>query len=469
MYAILDIETTGGKYNEEGITEIAIYKHNGHEVVDKFVSLINPERAIQPFVVNLTGINNDMLRTAPKFYEVAKRIVEITSDCVLVAHNANFDYRILRTEFSRLGYEFNRKSICTVEVSKKLIPGMPSYSLGKLMHNLGIPISKRHRAEGDAAATTKLFEILLHKDVQKSILHKSLRENPKRHLDNKLIRLMDNLPSSTGVYYFHNSKGTIIYIGKSNNIKKRVNQHFTSETSKARQIQREIEVITFELTGNELFALLKENQAIKTHQPKYNRALKRNSNLSKQVFSHALYSFKDENGYICLKILPADFDKQPITTFTNLAQAKRILQNITDNHNLCQKLNGLHKTQGGCFNFSIEKCGGACLKKELPESYNLRVEEVIRKYSFPGGNLLVINKGRKTGEKSVLWIENGCFRGMGYCDLNHQINNREILEKIIDPMENNKDARHIIQSFLRQNGHAKIVDLQLPYAEKWSS
>src|SRR5690606_6402973 len=225
MYAILDIETTGGKYNEEGITEIAIYKHNGHEVVDKFVSLINPERAIQPFVVNLTGINNDMLRTAPKFYEVAKRIVEITSDCVLVAHNANFDYRILRTEFSRLGYEFNRKSICTVEVSKKLIPGMPSYSLGKLMHNLGIPISKRHRAEGDAAATTKLFEILLHKDVQKSILHKSLRENPKRHLDNKLIRLMDNLPSSTGVYYFHNSKGTIIYIGKSNNIKKRVNQH----------------------------------------------------------------------------------------------------------------------------------------------------------------------------------------------------------------------------------------------------
>src|SRR5699024_3475269 len=140
MYAILDIETTGGKYNEEGITEIAIYKYDGREVVDQFISLINPERSIQPFVVGLTGINSEMLRGAPKFYEVAKRIVEITEDCVLVAHNAKFDYRILRTEFSRLGYEFERKSICTVEVSKKLIPGMPSYSLGKLMYNLGIPV-----------------------------------------------------------------------------------------------------------------------------------------------------------------------------------------------------------------------------------------------------------------------------------------------------------------------------------------
>ena len=99
MYAILDIETTGGQYNEEGITEIAIYKFDGHQVTDKFISLINPERAIQPFVANLTGINNNMLRNAPKFYEVAKRIVEITDGCILVAHNAQFDYRILRTEF----------------------------------------------------------------------------------------------------------------------------------------------------------------------------------------------------------------------------------------------------------------------------------------------------------------------------------------------------------------------------------
>ncbi|MCB0424738.1 MAG: 3'-5' exonuclease, partial [Mangrovimonas sp.] len=160
MYAILDIETTGGKYNEEGITEIAIYKFDGHKVVDQFISLVNPERKIQEFVVNLTGINNNMLRNAPKFYEVAKRIVEITEDCIIVAHNAKFDYRILRTEFKRLGFDFKRRSLCTVELSKELIPGQPSYSLGKLSRALGIPVSDRHRASGDAMATMKLFKML---------------------------------------------------------------------------------------------------------------------------------------------------------------------------------------------------------------------------------------------------------------------------------------------------------------------
>src|SRR6056297_1817415 len=175
MYAILDIESTGGKYNEEGITEIAIYKFDGHEVVDKFCSLINPERKIQAFVVKLTGINQEMLRFAPKFHEVAKRIVEITEDCIIVAHNAKFDYRILRTEFSRLGFDYQRQSLCTVELSKKLIPDMPSYSLGKLTKSLGIPMSKRHRAEGDAQATVALLKILLDKDGDKNILKDHIR------------------------------------------------------------------------------------------------------------------------------------------------------------------------------------------------------------------------------------------------------------------------------------------------------
>ena len=152
MYAILDIETTGGKYNEEGITEIAIYKYDGHEIVDQFISLINPEREIQPFVVNLTGINSNMLRSAPKFYEVAKRIVEITEGCILVAHNAQFDYRILCMEFRRLGFEYERPTLCTVELAKDLIPNQPSYSLGKLVRSLGIPVADRHRASGDATA-----------------------------------------------------------------------------------------------------------------------------------------------------------------------------------------------------------------------------------------------------------------------------------------------------------------------------
>jgi DNA polymerase-3 subunit epsilon len=234
MYAIVDIETTGGKFNEEGITEIAIYRHDGFLITDQFCSLVNPERPIQAFVVSLTGINNTMLRQAPKFYEVAKRIVEITEDAVLVAHNAQFDYRILRTEFERLGYDFQRKTLCTVELSKKLLPGHASYSLGKLVRALGIPISDRHRAQGDAQATVKLFQLLLDRDVEKNIVQSSIRLDPKKQIEPKLLELIDQAPTETGVYYLRNQEGKLIYIGKSKNIKKRLTQHFTGQDRKSK-------------------------------------------------------------------------------------------------------------------------------------------------------------------------------------------------------------------------------------------
>ena len=204
MYAILDIETTGGKFNEEGITEIAIHKFDGQKVVDKFISLVNPERDIQPFVVKLTGINSKMLRTAPKFYEVAKRIIEITEDTVIVAHNAQFDYRILRTEFRRLGYNFERKTLCTVDLSKLLLPDAESYSLGKLVRSLGIPVSDRHRANGDALATIKLFKLLLAKDSEKIIIKDTIRKETQGELSEKQLDIVRDLPNKTGVFYMHN-------------------------------------------------------------------------------------------------------------------------------------------------------------------------------------------------------------------------------------------------------------------------
>jgi DNA polymerase-3 subunit epsilon len=446
MYAILDIETTGGKYNEEGITEIAIYKYDGHQVVDQFISLVNPEQPIQPFVVGLTGINNEMLRNAPKFYEVAKRVVEITENCILVAHNAKFDYRILRTEFSRLGFEFERKSLCTVELSKKLIPDMPSYSLGKLVKSLGIPLSSRHRASGDAQATVKLFKMLLDKDLDKEILKDSVRLEPKRSLDTRLIYILEGLPSSTGIYYFHNEDGDIIYIGKSRNIKKR-------DHPKSRQIQLETNSVTYEPTGNELIALLRENAEIKKNKPKYNRALK------KDIFKYALYEFTDENGYINLKIGKASRNKHSITTFTNLSAARNAVESWIEKYNLCRKFTSLESGEGPCFNYTIKSCLGACVGEESPEEYNLRVRELIGKYSYKNQNLLVIGQGREVDEKSALLVEDGEFRGVGYFNLNHQINNLEIVRSIITPMNNDRDAQHIIQSYLRRNNKLKIIAL----------
>ena len=131
-YAIVDIETTGGSPKSSKITEIAIYKHDGKEVIDEFVTLINPEMPIPPFIVNLTGINDEMVKDSPKFYEIAKDIVEFTKDCVFVAHNVGFDYGIIRHEFRSLGFDYRRPHLCTVRASRYVIPGHDSYSLGKL-------------------------------------------------------------------------------------------------------------------------------------------------------------------------------------------------------------------------------------------------------------------------------------------------------------------------------------------------
>ncbi|QNJ99220.1 exonuclease domain-containing protein [Constantimarinum furrinae] len=453
MYAILDIETTGGKFNEEGITEIAIYKFDGHKVVDQFSSLINPERSIQPFVVNLTGINNEMLRNAPKFYEVAKRIIEITNDCILVAHNAKFDNRILTTEFDRLGYEFEKDTLCTVELAKKLLPDLPSYSLGKLVRSLGIPLSDRHRAQGDAKATVSLFKLLLSKDSTKEIVKKLVRKDPKRQLEPKLLDIIEHAPAETGVYYMHREDGSIIYIGKSKNIKKRLTQHFTSDSRKSKKIQLEVVEVTFELTGNDLIAQLKECEEIKRNKPNYNRALRGT------VFRYQLSSFVDQNGYINLSIEKANSKKQAITTFTNYQQAKSSLYRITEEHQLCQKLNGLYKTESSCFLFGLKDCYGACIELEPVEEYNDRVQSFLEKYSYENNHMLIIDKGRDIDERSVVLIENGVYKGYGFYNLNFQINNIDILRSIITPMQNNRDAQHIIQNYLRKNKVLKIVNL----------
>ena len=284
MYAVLDIETTGGKYNEEGITEIAIYRFDGHDVTDQFISLVNPEKPIQDFVVKLTGINNKMLRNAPKFFEVAKRVIEITKDCVLVAHNAEFDSRILRTEFKRLGYDYQMNSLCTVELSRKLIPDEDSYSLGKLCKSLGIPMSNRHRASGDALATVQLFKLLLEKDNDKSIVQQTIKYFDKRDIKDKLNSILDKLPEKMGVFYVHDDNGKVIFVGRGKNLKSEVNRLFLKDSKRAQKIQERVQSVSYQLTGNDLFTRLIYNIELETLQPKYNFSKRRKLNL--EDFAH---------------------------------------------------------------------------------------------------------------------------------------------------------------------------------------
>jgi DNA polymerase-3 subunit epsilon len=252
----------------------------------------------------------------------------------------------------------------------------------------------------------------------------------------------------------HDDDGEIIYVGKSKNIRKRLNQHFTSESVKSREMQNEVYAVTYEATGNELVALLKENQEIKKLKPKYNRALKRS------VFNYGLYQTYDDNGYLKLYYSKNQTKKTPITTFTNKNQARSFMDRIIEEFGLCLNLTGISNSDSACFNYSIKKCFGACVSEESPEVYNKRIQAIIDKYSFSNQNMIVVDRGRETSEKSALLIENGVFMGVGYFDLNHQISHPDIIRSIITPMENDRDAQHIIQSYMRRNKRLKIVKLQ---------
>lgn len=173
MYSIIDIETTGGSPKTEKVTEIAVYIHDGTRVVNEYASLVNPEKSIPAFITGLTGITNEMVAGAPKFYEIARELVELTENTIFVAHNAGFDYGFICEEFRQLGYLFKREKLCTVKLSRKLIPGLRSYSLGKLCSELGIDVHNRHRAAGDAMATVRLFEILVDLDIAGKPLYKN--------------------------------------------------------------------------------------------------------------------------------------------------------------------------------------------------------------------------------------------------------------------------------------------------------
>lgn len=452
MYAILDIETTGLQSNKEGITEIAIYKYDGHQIVDQFISLINPGITIQPFVVQLTGINDKMLKNAPKFFEVAKRIIDITKDCVLVAHNASFDYRILRTEFLSLGYDFNQKTLCTLELSKKLLPKQASYSLGKLVQSLGIPITDRHRASGDALATLRLFKLFLDTDFNKVMVDEHIKFEGQKGIAPNLKKLLESAPSTTGVYYMHNEKGKLVYIGKSNNIKKRIQQHFTGTSKKCMKIQTDVFALTYYETGSELIALLKESEEIKINKPIYNRAQR------KSIFQFVLYAEKDENGYLNLKLQKAEGQKKEITSFASLQEAKNSLFSITSHYRLCQKFTGLYQTKKECFQYQIKECDGACIGSVSAEEYNERVQRFIDKSSFEVDSMILHDKGRMSTECSAVLIENGNYKGYAFYDLNSPVYSIENLKNTLIPMQNNRDARNIIRSYIRKGKLKKIVN-----------
>ena len=450
-FAVLDIETTGLSPNHEKITEIAIFVYDGEKIIDEYTTLIHPEKKISYRITQLTGINNKMVADAPKFYEVAKKIVEVTEDTILVGHNVRFDYGFIRQEFLRLGYRFERKTLDTVSLSRKLIPGKPSYSLGKLCYSLGIENEARHRAAGDAMATLKLFQLL-----------QSLDPNLAEHNGRKESRLrnrslVEDLPEKAGVYYFYNKTGSLIYVGKSVNIRERVLSHLNNHSNpKEQEMKNQLADVKYKITGSELVALLLESHEIKKHQPLFNRAQRRT------FFRWGLYSFTDDNGYLNLKLMKTIEEASPLFTYSSLQEGKDHLYHLCDEFNLCQKLTGLYESSGACFYYQIHKCSGACVGEEHPDNYNERVVRSIENYHFNRNNFLIIDEGRTADEKSVVKVENGRYVGFGFISGDDIHSPHEA----IHPYHDNKEVRRIIISYLKQNKGGKTVVLEYEKADE---
>lgn len=454
MYAIIDIETTGGSPKYEKITEIAIVIHDGKRVVNEYTTLLNPEKSIPYHITSLTGISNEMVADAPKFYEIARRIVEMTDGHVFVAHNVNFDYRFIKEEFSRLGFDYKRSTLCTVKLSRKIIPGKRSYSLGNLCDELGIAIHGRHRAMGDAKATAKLFDILLSVDSssQPNLFQPQSVNSQSLHPQFD-VSCISKLPGRHGVYYFFNEKGDIIYIGKSNDIQTRVISHFSNNsTKKAIEMKSQIVSIDYEVTGNELIALLLESEEIKKHKPRFNRAQRRTP-------SHCgIYFYTDEKGYQHFSIENnVTSAMEPLTSFNSQAEAKEFLMFMIQRYHLCQKLCGLYQSSGPCFQHQLGECSGACCGVESPEVYNLKVKKALSYFEFDTKSFFILDKGRNNDEMAVVQVKNGKYIGFGYVSRDISFSGTEMLCDCIKSAKDNLEVQQIIKYHIKKYKVEKII------------
>jgi DNA polymerase-3 subunit epsilon len=442
-FAIVDIETTGSHRAAHAITEIAIIVHDGTKVVDTFQSLINPDASINPYVARLTGITNDMLRDAPRFHEVAKQIWSMTDEAVFIAHSVNFDFTYIRDEFKSLGADYRRKKLCTVRLSRKIFPGHPSYSLGNICTKLGIPIENRHRAMGDAAATVKLFELCLKHDKE-NIVEKSFKKNSKEailppHLPKEVF---DGLPEKTGVYYFHDPAGKIIYVGKAVNIKNRIYSHFTGAGAAKLSFTSAIANISYTLCGTELIALLLESDEIKRLYPLYNQAQKRDRG------NYILTEYSDNKGIRRLLIVKNHRSLKPVTSFKSFESARENMFQLISEFQLCPKYCGMQTSAGACFDYHIKKCKGVCNGKESIDEYNRRVQLALESFQNSLETKMIIDEGRTWNEKSVVLIENGIYKGFGYFDASEKINSIEKTKSIITPFKHTADIQRILNGWM---------------------
>ena len=453
LYAIVDIETTGGFAASNGITEIAVFVTDGMHIISEFHTLLNPYYTIPRYVESLTGITNAMIEHERDFKSIADELYEILYDKVFVAHNVNFDYSFVKHHFQQSGYELNCKKLCTVRLGRQILPGLKGYGLGKICNHLGIEIEERHRAKGDAAATVKLFHYLLKQDRDGHVQTMLKAHSKEQFLPPNIpADEIKKLPQHPGVYYFHDKKGGIIYVGKAKNLSKRVNSHFSNnKTNKQKQeFLKKIYHITYCETATELMAFILESTEIKKLWPEQNRSQKR----YEQVYG--LYSFEDSKGYLRLCIEKKKKNLKSLYTFNQLTEGYSLLRKLVNEFELCPKLCFLQSGNIECQSLLENKCKGACEQKESAKKYNERVNECIDHLEIELPSFALVDEGLEKSEQSCILVEKGKFYGMGYLPPEINIHQIDELKNFLTPYTENDYIRGMIFQYAERHPFKKI-------------
>ncbi|ANH80576.1 DNA polymerase III subunit epsilon [Niabella ginsenosidivorans] len=445
-YAIVDIETTGAYAAAGSITEICIQVlDEAGTIVERFESLVNPVQQIPYSIQALTGITNEMVQEAPLFEEIAEQVYTLLLDKVFVAHSVNFDYSFVKNQLSYCGFELNVKKLCTVRLSRKIIPAHRSYSLGKLCEALGIRHVNKHRAGGDTDATVALFRLLLEKDTEGHIA-KSLKKTSKEQVlpPNVPKSDFDQLPYTPGIYYFHDEKGRIVYVGKAKNIRYRVSSHFSNNsTSRQRQnFMRHVYRISFEECGTELMAAVKESTEIKRWWPRFNSSQKRREDL------YGIVAYEDQNGYLRLGVEKMSRGRQLLNSYHHIEGAKAALRQLVHDFNLCPRLCFIGEE---LFDEQLHRalCAGACIKKEAPEVYNRRIAAAMEHLkNLP--SFAIIDKGIHHDEKSCILVWNGSFYGMGFIAGDVRIEQPEQFREYVTPYKENSAITNMLFAYAKR-------------------
>lgn len=448
LYAVVDLETTGGRPEQDGIIEVAVVITDGVHIIEEYETLVNPGRRIPAFIEGLTGISSAMLMDAPSFSDIAERLMPLLQGKIFVAHNVSFDYNFLRHHFGLHGYAFSEKRLCTVRYARSVVPELPSYSLGKLCRSLSISINGRHRAYGDAFATTQLLHLLLNKDA--SLLHQAnlmKRQGNTTNLPPNLsYEVYESLPTTPGVYYFMDDKHQVLYVGKARNIRKRINAHFSKDLKmkNMKTLFEQLHYIDYELTGSELIAYLQEAKEIKRLQPAFNRALKRREK------GYGLYTYLDQNGYLRLTLSRLQTHEEPHLIFPSIAEGRRFLYRLSMDYSLCEKMIGLQHVQDACTDYTLGRCEGPCVSDWPPQSHNARLQGALDDLSNLETNVMILGLGRSFTEKSVVCCENGRLIGYGYVDAETTISHPEEAKELITPVPHSADTQRIVRSYLHR-------------------